>query len=73
MARSQFQPEDDGRKFTYTNMARRRGGYYGPRRRWRRRRFPDEVYKVVLAALAVFGAFSLAGIFLVFLGSLIKR
>ena len=71
-----FQPHDDGRWWTYTNIGFRRGAWHGGpyRRRGRRsRRRPPEVYAVVMAVLALFGGFALGGLFVALLSRLVKQ
>jgi hypothetical protein len=75
MKRNPFWPDDDGRRWSQKNIGFRRGGWYGPyarrRRRWRRR--TAEEYRTAIAVLALVGAISLGGSFLALLAQLIAR
>ena len=75
MKRSPHWPHDDGRIWTYTNIGFRRGRWFrpSPRHGRRSRRRPPEVYAMVIAVLALFGGFSLGGLFVALVSWLVKQ
>ena len=73
MAKRQFQPHDDGRRWSHENIGYRRGGSVvrlKPRRRHRPPKGPEHIFATIVAILAFFGAISLGGIFLALLNQL---
>jgi len=64
----------DERRWHYENVAFHRDRGRKPYRRWSgRQRYSERVYATVIAILALFGAISLGGIFVVLVSSITKR